>query len=185
MELQGQNEKGGLSKMGVDSDSRASVNATFQHPQEFISSKNGKSFSWVSEFTTTDTDQEIFYLENTSEVESIHIDGISFGSDTNTKFTVFYVNSGTAAGTSITAVSLCLGSASSASYTAYGNAEVTGSLSGDTFEIQRVLANKTKNYCTGGGIRLAKGRALAISCSTITTACEIILKGRFKPNEQL
>lgn len=172
---------GSGNKARVNDDKQLAVAAVVESEIEFISHTQALAFSWTSSFATGGTDIECLYLTNTSATHHIHVSKIFLSSDTNTKFTVFRVTSGTAAGTTITPENLNFGSGITASATAFGDAAVTGSLSGNTILPVRALANNGKDIDFLGALLIQQGEAIAVTSSASATI-EATIWGYFELN---
>lgn len=163
----------------VNSDHQLLVAGVVESEVEFISENQGKSFSWYSGFTTGGTDVEVLSLQNTSTNDNLIIDEIIVSADAACIFTLFEVTSGTAGGTAITGKNLNLGLGLSASQTAYGNAAVTGSLSGDNIASVSTVANETVVLDVKSGLILGQDSEIAITASA-NTVVRVTVIGHYK-----
>jgi len=153
----------------VSDDKQLLVRAVTESDLEYASEAKGKAFSWSSSFATGGTDIEVVYIKNTSSGDNLIIDEVVVDGAAACVFTLFEVTSGTAAGTSITGKNLNLGLGTSASATSYGNASVTGSLSGDTITYCSVAANAQEVLDLKGALVLRQNDEIAITASANTT----------------
>lgn len=161
----------------VSDNNRLLVASVTETGLEFESKENGKAFSWVSTYSATGGD-EVLSIKNTSTSEVLVIEEVIIGSSVANVFTLFEVTSGTAAGTTLTPLNLNLGSGNSAASTSYGNAAVTGSLSGTTIAIDGVTANSFDTLDLKGGLVLQESDEIAITASA-TGSVYVTLLGHY------
>ena len=163
----------------VTSDHQLLVAGVVESEVGFVSETKGKAFSWYSGFTTGGTDVEVLSLKNTSTNDNLIIDQIIVSADAACIFTLFEVTSGTAGGTSITGKNLNLGLGLSASQIAYGNAAVTGSLSGDNIASVSTVANDNTVIDVKSGLVLGQDSEIAITASA-NTVVRVTVIGHYK-----
>ena len=128
-------------------------------------SNEGLAFSWSSTYSATGG-QEIISLQNDDAGRHLHISRIQISTDTASLFTLLEVTSGTPGGTGITAQNLNLDSGKAAEETAFGNASVTGSLTGNILELLRVGADGIGLMDLQSSLILAKNDIVAITMAT-------------------
>lgn len=155
--------------MRVTEDGEALVLAVTQPEEEFISHEKEKSFALVSAYSATAND-EIAFLRNDDADDEIIVTDVIVSADAACAFTIFRPTSGTAAGTTATPVNLFLGSSIVAEATAYGNAAVTGSLTGDTLGSVEVGASDPFDFKFGGSLVIPKNESVAV---TVDTTCAV------------
>lgn len=146
----------------VTKDGYAKVLAIIEAGFEHASEENSLAFSWASTYSATAAD-EIISVQNDDNDRHLHISHIEIGGASTALFTLFEVTSGTPGGTPVTAQNLNLDSAMVAEETAFGNAAVTGSLSGNTLAVKHVPANDSILINTKSGLILAKNDIIAIT----------------------
>lgn len=157
---------GNLNEAAVDSDSNLAVRAVIELDFEHVSEHERQAYVATSTFSATAA-QEIISLQNTSSTLNLHVERIVISTSASGIFTTFRITSATAAGgTAVTPVNLFLGSANAAAAAAFGNADVTGGLSGDTVDAQDVgtEAPYTREY--NGALILPQNEAIAITAAT-------------------
>ena len=129
---------------------------------EHASEEDGAAFSWASSYGASAA-EEVISIQNDDNDRHLHISHIEVGSDLASLFTLFEVTSGTPAGTTITAQNLNLDSGKVAEETSFGNASVTGSLSGNNLGFVYVPASQSKTIELLSGLILAKNDIIAIT----------------------
>lgn len=143
-------------------------------------SKEGSAAYWNSTYSVTGG-QEVLYIQNL-ESRGLHIARMRISSTVASLWTLFKVTSTTAAGgTAITPVNPNLSAGTPGLENSFGNASVTGSLSGDTLMVgSHALESATtatlmeqKTHEFGGAIILGENDAIAL---TLTTAGVIQLQ---------
>lgn len=141
-----------------------------------------KAYSWVSAYTTSGADEEVIYIQNTSNTDDLELHQIIAGSAVNSVFTLYQVT-GTAAGTSITGSNLNLASSKTATANAFGNASVTGLTLGNALAKVRVLSNYSDMKDLQGSIIVKPNTAIAVSNSG-TGACDVTIIGHYNSLER-
>lgn len=129
----------------------------------------GEAIFFNSGFATGGTDREIISIENEEADKDLHITRFIFSAILDCIFTVFEVTSGTPAGTALVGVNPNFGSTTVNSITAFGNAEVTGTVAGDTLFQVHVKADTTEQVFVEGSIAIPQNSALAITANVDTT----------------
>jgi hypothetical protein len=162
----------------VNDDEQLETRAVTESDLEFASERKGKAYAFNSTYAATGG-QEVLSIKNTSTTDCLIVDEVIVGSTVNTLFTLFEVTSGTAAGTTVTGQNLNLGSGNAASATAFGNASVTGSLSGNAILYEATLANATQILDLKGALALGQDDEIAITASATGTVY-ITLIGHYK-----
>ena len=153
----------------VTTDGEGLVLAVTQPEEEFISHEKEKSFVLASAYSATAND-EVVFLCNDDASDEIIVTDIIVSADAACCFTIFRPTSGTAGGTTVAPVNLFLGSSITAEATAYGNAAVTGSLTGDTLGSVEVGASDPFDFKFGGSLVIPKNESIAV---TVDTTCAI------------
>ena len=146
----------------VTRDGHAEVLAVIEAGMEHASEEDGLAFSWPSTYSATAAD-EIISIQNDDNDRHLHITHIEVGGASAALYTLFEVTSGTPAGTPITAQNLNLDSGKVAEETSFGNAAVTGSLSGNTLAVKHVPANESRLLNVKAALILAKSDIIAIT----------------------
>jgi hypothetical protein len=162
----------------VNNDKHLETRAVTESDLEFASESKGKAYSVSSTYAATGG-QEVLSFKNTSQTDCFIVDEITVGSSVATAFTLFEVTSGTAGGTSITPQNLNLGSGNNAAATAFGNASVTGSLSGNTLLLDTVPANTSILLDLRGALILGQDDEIAVTTSATGTVYVTII-GHYK-----
>lgn len=133
---------------------------------------DGNAYSLTSTYSATGG-QEVMSLQNDSASEHIHLHSIMISSQELTTWNFFKITSATAPGgtaATVTNMNLTSGKAFTSRGTAFGNASVTGSLSGD-----RIYLFKTRSdvdswpYRLYGAPRMEQGDKVALTLTTGTT----------------
>ncbi len=135
-------------------------------------------YSWYSQFTT-DAAEDFFYIQNDSEDYHLIVWEILMWAGTAAVIDMYRATSGTAAGTTVTPVNGHIGSGKTFSHTAYGNAEVTGSLSGNTLATIPLLALTPTIIPIHGMIVIPNGENLTFATLAAATTPTISLVGYF------
>ena len=146
----------------VTKDGHAEVLAIIEAGFEHASEESGLAFSWASTYSATAAD-EIISIQSDDNDRHLHISHIEVGGASTALFTLFEVTSGTPAGTTITAQNLNLDSGRVAEETSFGNAAVTGSLTGNTLSVKHVPANDSVLMNVKAGLILSKNDIIAIT----------------------
>ncbi len=167
--------------MNVTSDGHGEVVAITEAGFEHASEKDGLSFSWNSTYSATGG-QEIISIQNDDNDRHLHIVSVMVSSDTSSLFTLFEVTSGTPAGTTITGQNLNLDSGKVAEETAFGNASVTGGLSGNTLSLAYVATGDSEMMHLDSALILAKNDVVAVTLATSGVAA-ITVNGFYSPDE--
>ena len=108
--------------------------------------------------------EEVIYIQNTSASLHFHVTDILAGNSVNTVWTLLKVTSSTAAGgTAITERNRRLSSSDNAPMNSFGDASVTGGLTGNTLDQWYTLAKDTPVIIPfRGGLRLDENDAIAV-----------------------
>ena len=162
----------------VTDEKKLEVAAVSESSLEFASKSNSCAFSWVSTYAATGGD-EVISIKNTSTSKALIIDEVVVGCSAASVFTLFHVTTGTAAGTVLTARNLDLSSGGTAPDTAFGNASVTGGLSGTTVAIDGVTAGMFEPLDLKGSLVLRQNDEIAIT-SSVTGTVYVTVIGHFK-----
>jgi hypothetical protein len=162
----------------VNDDEQLQVRAITESDLEFASESKGKAYSISSTYAATAGD-EVISFKNTSQTDCFILDEITVGSSVASSLTLFEVTSGTAAGTTVTPQNLNLSSGNSAAATAFGNASVTGSLTGNTLLLDTVPANTSILLDLRGALILGQDDEIAITAGATGTVY-VTLIGHYK-----
>lgn len=145
----------------VDASARLYTRSVSEGPLE-SSSEAGDAAYFYTTYAASSGD-EIISIKNTEATETLHITRILFSTTVNARFDVFEVTSGTAAGTTLTYQNPNLDSGTTKNNTSFGNAAVTGSLTGNTLLSISVLANTQHETFLEGSLQLSNGDEIAIT----------------------
>jgi len=162
----------------VNIDKQLLTRAVTESDLEYASEAKGKAYSWSSSYAATAA-QEVISIKNTSTSDNLIIDEVAVANTVAGVFTIFEVTSGTAAGTGVTGQNLNLGSGKSADATAFGNASVTGSLSGNVLLYESVAANTGALLDLKGSLVLGQDDEIAITASATGTVYVTVI-GHYK-----
>lgn len=134
--LEGRDTSGGgaTNEAAVDSQARLVVRAIADSDMQQANG-HGRGFTFHSSYSATN-DHEIFYLQNNGV--DIHVHTITVSTSASGVFQIFRQTSGTAAGTVITGKNGIIGRLIMSDVTAFGDAEVTGTVTGDVIEGQDI-----------------------------------------------
>ena len=124
----------------------------------------GNAAYWNSTFALGSTNVEAIYIQNTESDLNLHITRFQVSSTVDTIWTLFEVTSSTAAGgTVIAAVNPLISSGVARSENAFGDAPVTGGLSGITLFSFSTLAKATEHFFLEGSLTLGNTDAIALT----------------------
>ena len=153
--------KGNVAK--VDDEFRLHTSAVITSPLEHASEHEGNAVTWVSTYAAT-AGQEVLYIQNTEASRRLRISRLWLFSTVDSLWTLFEVTSTTAAaGTGVTPVNINLGSGVINAENSFGNASVTGGLTGDNIALFNTLAEVTLPVYLEGAIVLGNQAAIAIT----------------------
>lgn len=169
MGLQIEDGKGRGYLLEVDSSNRVRAAAVVRKEIVAVSDTNGKAFIAETNFTTTGTNQIFFYLKNDDTALNLHINRIIMNTDSNTMFHLYKATGVPSGGSTVTPTNLNFNSSEAATVTCLGAASITG-LSTTKLHHARMLASDTMMVEWSGAIILGNGDAIAIECTTNTTA---------------
>lgn len=167
--MQIEDGKGAGKSAEVDSNNRLVTKSFFESDFDdaigTITRQDG--YTLTSTFATGTTDVEVISLKNISTTQNIIIDTTEFSSTVATLWTLFEVTSGTAAGTTGTARNMNLdsGNTAAARITAFANASVTGTLTGNTLAIKQTGASSDSNFNTEGIFILGTNDEISLTAS--------------------
>ncbi len=120
-------------------DGRLNVSSRSDSRAYYNSRDLEQTYFWTSSYSAT-TGDEIIYIKNTSPTLNLYIKSVVVGGVLTGLFEVIHVHDGTATGTTITGKNPNLTSGNAAAATAFGNAAVTGTLTGERIAIIRTIA---------------------------------------------
>ncbi len=148
----------------VDAEFRMYTNSVSEGPLEHASALGNAAY-FSSTFTTGTTDVEIMSLKNGESDKVLVLTRMLLGASVAGVWTLIEVTSGTAAGTTLTYQNPNLDSGVAHTGTFFGNAAVTGSLSGNTLILATTAANTSANVFLEGSLQLANNDEIAITFS--------------------
>jgi len=154
--------KGTGREASVNSNNQLEVAAASQ-PLISFAVDEGNAYSFNSRFTAA-AGEEVISIKNDDADKNLHIETILIKSQQDTPWTLFEVTSGTAGGTTITPTNLNLGSSKTAEGTFFGNASVTGTLTGTTIAFFDTLANAHNEIMLQGSVLIPNGKQIALTC---------------------
>lgn len=134
--------------------------STVQDITALISEEDGEMYVLVSEYTTAQNDDEVIYLQNTSN-KSLHIARIIAAADIDSVVDVHKATGTPAGAGAIVPVNLSFSAGKTADVVALGNAEVTG-LSTTAITDFFLLAKTTYDLDYKGALILAKNDAISV-----------------------
>ncbi len=152
--------------MDVSEDGLALVEAVIESAAEFHSERFGSAAYWNSTYSATGG-QEVLYIQNTEGTQRLHITRMVISSSVASLWTLFKVTSATAAGgTALPYVNPSFSGVVKQN-NSFGNASVTGSLSGDTLLVGSIgVALIDYSYNFGGTVILGNTDAIALTLTT-------------------
>lgn len=152
----------------VTPDGHAETLAIIVPTIEHISDETGLAFAWSSTFVTG-ANEEYFSLQNDATDLFLHIDYMYVGSIILAVSTANLRTSGTAAGTTVTGRALNNDKGKTAEATAFGDAEVTGTLVGNIIAHILTPADDMRLIDFRGAVILGKNDVFFLSGVTATT----------------
>ncbi len=167
------------------SDGQAVVRAITESEMEHVSAAESGAFAWSTTFATGGTDRDVLTIQNDHASKDLIIQQIALGAAGAGVFTVGNVTSGTPAGSTVTPICLNRGAIRTAQATAFGNAEVTGSVATANIWTVPVVADAVPYVInTDGALLLGKDDIFGIACSTSVTI-NITVVGYFADPSEL
>ena len=153
--------------------------ASMSEPELHYFSQRGQVGYWNSTYSATGG-EEVIYIQNT-EARVLHIERLIMSSTVASLFTLFKVTSATAAaGTALTPVNPNLSAGTPGQENSFGNASVTGSLSGDTLFVGSIgIVLQDFTYDFGGAIILGENDAVAMTLTT-TGVPQVHIEGHWE-----
>ena len=168
----------------VLSDGEALVRAIVESEMEHVSAKESGSFAWATTFATGGTNRDVLTIQNDHASNDLVIEKIFLGAAGAGVFTVGHVTSGTPAGSTVTPTCLNRGAVKTAQATAFGDAEVTGTVVTANIWTVAVVANASPFVIdTEGALLLGKDDIFGIACSTSVTINITVLGYFADPSE--
>ena len=162
----------------VTKDKQLMTSSVSETSLEFASKSKEKAYSWTSTYAATGG-QQVISIKSTSTTDVLVIDEIVVGSSAANVFTLFKVDSGTAAGTPVTGLNLSLQSGKTASASAFGNASVTGSLAGSAIAYDGGPADTFETLDLLGSVVLSQNDEIAVTAA-VTGTVYVSVIGHFK-----
>lgn len=137
---------------------------------------DGDAYSLTSVYSATGG-QEVLSIQNDSITQHMHFAALILSADAATRWDLFEVTSGTPAGTTATVNNLNLtsGKAFSSRGTAFGDASVTGSLTGNRLLSLYTAANAAKQIPLLGAVRLDQGDKIALTVVTTSVIAVTVI----------
>ncbi len=133
-------------------------------PQAYHNRKGSGAY-WNSTYSATGG-EEVIYIKN-DDPRNLYITKLWISSAVASLYTLFRVTSGTAAGTAITPVNAMLGGGTPGLESSFGNASVTGSLSGTTLVVGSIgVALVDDGVNRLDGLVVPETEAIAITLTT-------------------
>ena len=149
--------------MFVDTENRAGVSALTESPMEHASRKYGDAAVWTSTYSAT-AGQEVIAIENDEPERRLRITRLRLSNTVDCLWTLFEnTATGPPAGTGITYVNPNLASGVQRAEDSFGNASVTGSLSGNALLLVNTLAEVSQEIFLEGSIVLGKDDIIALT----------------------
>ena len=170
-------------KAKVNAEKQLHVRGVAEGPLEEASPAGGAAYFFTS-YAATSGD-EIISIKNTESKEVLHITRILFSASADCRFRVFEVTSGTPAGTTLTYQNPNLGSTAIKSGTFFGNASVTGSLSGNPLFDIGVLAGTQEPLFLEGSLQLSNGDTIAITATGTNPTVYVTVIGFWHDDDAL
>jgi len=153
----------------VDKEFRMGTTAVVTSPLEHASEHAGNAAIWNSTYSATGG-EEVISISNQESERRLRISRMWLVSQETSIWTLFEnTAAGPAAGTTLTYVNPDLTSGVQRSETSFGNASVTGSLSGNTLWSQQLSADVPYETYFEGAIILGKDDVIALTLVTGTT----------------
>ena len=162
----------------VTKDKQLMTSSVSETSLEFASKAKEKAYSWTSTYAATGA-EEVIYVKNTSTTDVLVIDEVVVGSSVANVFTLFKVDSGTAAGTTITGLNLSLQSGKTASATSFGNASVTGTLAGSVIAYDGAPADAFETLDLLGSVVLGQNDEISVTAA-VTGTVYVTVIGHYK-----
>jgi hypothetical protein len=148
----------------VNSEGQVESSAIITPFYSWISKEKSGLFTWASNYSTSGA-ETILYVKNQDPLNMMRHNRIMLSSEVNQLWTIIRVTGGTPAGTLLTPQNLNFASARTPLSTAYGNAEVTGSVVGSViFRFYSLALTLTQLYLDGS-IVVPYNESIAITCS--------------------
>jgi len=133
---------------------------------EFVSHEKGLAFIATSTYSATGG-EEILSIRNDNADLDMIVQNITVSTSASGVFTLFEMTTGqTPAGTTVTPVNLNLGSAVVAQATCFGNASVTGSLSGTTLTAHDVGTSTPYTFDLHTALIIPKDSTIVLQAAT-------------------
>ena len=159
---------------GVTSEHQLKAIAVSTPPLEHASHAHGLA-AYVNSTYAATGGQEVLSIDNQETTLHFHITRLFLNSTVDTLWTLFEITSGTPGGTTVTYQNPNLGSGVNNSLTCFGDATVTGSLSGNTLWHGASLADTTLPIFLEGSLILGNGSKVAITADATGTVAVTIL----------
>lgn len=173
---------GGVAKnaANVGADGRLAVRAVFNSEFDDAIEIDEQGYTLSSNYSTGGTNEEVIYIKNTSTTLDLHIDTVEATADAAGLWTLFRVTSGTAAGSTIIPTNMKLASPNAAAVTAFGDASVTGTLTGTEIAVKLGGANSDVVFTTEGFLSLGQNEAIALTYATTSQAIAVTIYFHFR-----
>lgn len=155
----GTDELGRLNEVKVDGEGRSFSRALSETDLQHAIKEEDKAFTFHSFDTGVTGGEETWFLQN--DGDDIFVDRIKVSTSATGVVSVMRQTSGTAAGTTMEGRSMKAGSSIMTDVTAFGLAEMTGSVDGDDIDSQDIPTSVPHTFELDG-YRLPKGQAMFV-----------------------
>lgn len=142
-----------------------------------VAAADAQTYLWSTSFSAA-TGNEVLYIQNDSKTKLLVIDSISV-SAVNASLFELSVVSGTASGTTITAVNSNLTSGNVADATALADASITGLTIGNRLTLARVAANGQVSIDLKDVLLLGFNDAIALTYTGATGLIDVTVLGYY------
>jgi len=180
VKIQFSNDVTGAIEEAQGSDGRINTSSRINTRSFYISRDDGQVYTFNSEFAANNG-EEVIYIKNTSSTKKLHISSLILSAASEVDWDVFEVTSGTPAGTTITGKNLNLSSSNDASATSFGDASVTGTLTGDTISHARSSSATTVILTYGSALILGQNDDIAVTYGSSSSGeINVTIQGFFE-----
>ncbi len=162
-------------------DGRLNVSSRSDSRAYYNSRDLGKTYTWTSSFSAA-TGQQIIYIKNISSTDNLYVTHIDVGGVNSGLFELFKVTSaGAAGGTAVSGenMNLSKGHGNSPDSEAYGDASVTGTLTGERLLLKRIPVNSSATIHTFNVVVVGQNDAIAITYTGATGIVDVSILGFF------
>ena len=163
--------KNGGAKVSLDQ--RLDVSSRSNNRSYYNSRDQGNAFIWTSTYSSA-AGEEVISIQNTDSSLKLYIETIAVGAINAAVFEIIKVSSGTPAGSVVTGVNLNFGSSRVAPASAFGDASVTGSVTGTSLGWALTPANSSTIIPLDDTIILIQNDTIAVQYKTGTTGISFV-----------